>query len=145
MPSKADTTGKITGRCYCGAVLLRSDTPPATVAYCHCSDCRRWTGAPLPAFAALSTTDLHTSPDQGVGVSHSKGVTRWNCTSCGSPLMARFEYLPNQVYVPLGLLDQAADLPPALHCHANAAYPWLHVDDDTPRITGTARDTLNDT
>ncbi|WP_132858688.1 GFA family protein [Shimia isoporae] len=117
--------------------------PPTTVAYCHCSDCRRWTGAPLPAFAAFGATDLTVSPEQDAGVSHSEGVTRWNCHSCGSPLMARFEYLPDQVYVPLGLLDQAADLPPALHCHSEAAYPWLHVDDDIPRITGTARDTLN--
>ncbi|MCP4822328.1 MAG: GFA family protein [Shimia sp.] len=135
----------MTGRCYCGAVLLRSDALPATVAYCHCSDCRRWTGAPLPAFAAFNTADMTTTPDQGAGVSHVKGVTRWNCAACGSPLMARFEYLPNQVYVPLGLLDQAADLPPALHCHADAAYPWLRVKDDAPRITGSARDTLNDT
>lgn len=145
MPSEATTPNEITGRCYCGAVLLRSKAPPLTVAYCHCADCRRWNGAPLPAFAAFNVADLTATPDQGAGISHTQGVTRWNCQSCGSPLMARFEYLPDQVYVPLGLLDQAAELPPALHCHADAAYPWLHVQDTAPRITGTARDTLNDT
>lgn len=145
MPSEATNPNNITGRCYCGAVLLRSTAPPITVAYCHCTDCRRWTGAPLPAFAAFNAADLTATPDQGTGSFHAEGVTRWNCAPCGSPLMAQFEYLPDQVYVPLGLIDQAADLPPALHCHANAAYPWLHVRDNAPRITGTARDTLNDT
>ncbi|KPA21718.1 Glutathione-dependent formaldehyde-activating enzyme [Shimia sp. SK013] len=144
MPSDGTTHHKITGRCYCGAVLLVSDHLPATVAYCHCSDCRRWTGAPLPAFAAFGADHLSAKPDQGTGISHTQGVTRWNCNACGSPLMARFEYLPDQVYVPLGLIDQAADLAPALHCHADAAYPWLHLQDDAPRVFGSARNTLND-
>lgn len=137
----ADTA--FTGRCYCGAVSLHSGNPPLTVAYCHCSDCRRWTGAPVGAFAAFRATDLSSTPNQGPGVSHTAGVTRWNCPSCGSPLMATFDYLPDQVYVPLGLIDQADRLPPRIHCHADSAYPWLHIEDTLERASASGRNTLN--
>lgn len=57
--------------------------------------------------------------------------------------MATFDYLPDQVYVPLGLIDQATALPPRLHCHADAAFSWLHLDDGLTRASGSGRNTLN--
>ena len=144
MPSKAAGT-PITGRCYCGAISLHLDTPPLTVAYCHCGDCKRWTGAPLPAFAAFPETALTATPALPTSFSTIKGVERWVCPTCGSPLAATFGYLPGQIYVPLGVLDQAAELAPALHCHAEAALPWLKMNDTAPRITGSARQSLCDT
>ena len=40
-------------------------------------------------------------------------------------MAARFDYLPGQVYVPLGVIDQILALPPQLHCHAHARVAWL--------------------
>ena len=48
----------ITGRCYCGKTTIRASRPPQMVAYCHCQDCRRATGAPVAAFAAFEVEDL---------------------------------------------------------------------------------------
>ncbi|MEM1302500.1 MAG: GFA family protein [Pseudomonadota bacterium] len=107
--------------------------------YCHCIDCKRVTGSPLPAFAAVS--DVVFEPALGDGRTFDSGVTRWTCDACGSPLAARFPYLPDQIYIPLGLIDQAADHPPTLHCHAEAALPWL-PEDNLPRSIGSGRDAL---
>jgi len=133
----------ITGRCYCGACRIKSVALPQAISYCHCSDCRRLTGAPIAAFAAFAPDDLTFAPALGAGMSHSPGVVRWFCTSCGSPLAATFEYLPGQVYIPVGLLDQAADLAPGQHAHYASRLPWLHIDDGLPRDAGSARDFLN--
>ena len=119
-------------------------TPPQTVAYCHCTDCRRWTGGALSAFAAFDRAALSAMPPLGAPVVHSAGVERWNCRACGSPLAAQFEYLPDQIYVPLGILDQIDDIAPEIHCHAESAPRWLHIADDLPRQIGSARNTLND-
>lgn len=43
----------LTGRCYCGATTVQATLAPLTVAYCHCIDCRRVTGAQVAAFAAF--------------------------------------------------------------------------------------------
>ena len=125
-------------------MTLACATPPLTVAYCHCADCRRWTGAPVAAFAAFERAALTATPAFGAPAVHNPGVERWNCAACGSPLAARVDYIADQVYVPLGLLDQIDNMPPQLHSHAEKAPPWLHLADDLPRSTGSARDTLND-
>ncbi len=137
MPSEQSQT--LSGRCYCGAVTLEFDTPPETVAYCHCADCKRWTGSPLPAFAAFAKDALTATSDMPEPFSTVQGVRRWICKVCGSPLAAAFDYLPNQIYVPIGVLDQAGSLAPQLHCHAENEIEWLHLHDGLPRTEGSAR------
>ncbi len=145
MPSDtAALTGNLTGQCYCGAVRVKASAAPFTTAYCHCSDCRRISGAPVSALAAFAPDSLLWTPALGVGVSHSAGVRRWFCTSCGSPLVARYEYLPDQSYVPIGLFDDASSLAPQSHSHAGSALSWLHLRDDLPKSTGSGRGRLND-
>ena len=136
-------TPAFTGRCYCGAHRIEAAAAPDTVAYCHCSDCRRVTAAPLPAFAAFAEGAVTITPDLAPAKEVTQGVVRHFCPDCGSQLTARFDYLPGQVYVPLGILDQADDLPPEVHCHNDSALSWLHVQDTAERIDGTARATLS--
>lgn len=133
---------KITGRCYCGKMHFAADVLPSVVSYCHCVDCRRLSGAPVAAFAAFDCKAVRYAPDPGVPVSHCAGVARWFCAACGTPLGATYDYLPGQIYVPLGLIDQAADLPPSLHSHSASAMPWLHIQDTLPRQENSARDVL---
>ena len=141
MTGDESSTTAFTGRCYCGAVTLVMPSPQ-TVAYCHCLDCRRWTGAPVAAFAAVAASDLVATPALGPAFTANPGVQRWTCSDCGSPLAAIFDYLPGQVYVPIGILDQAADLAPRLHCHSESQLQWLHIRDDLDRATNSARDIL---
>lgn len=136
------STHPIVGRCYCGATTLIAFTWPQVISYCHCSDCRRWSGAPVAAFAAFAPKKLSFKPGLGRPISVASGVKRWSCSSCGSPLAAEFDYLPGQIYVPIGILDQAAELAPQLHSHAEACLPWLHIADDLPRVAQSSRQTL---
>lgn len=128
-------------RCYCGAARLEITGPSHTVAICHCGDCQRWTGAPMPAFAASSPTSVSVLPLKSVTTNPS--VERWNCAACGSPIGATFAYLPDQIYIPLGIID-GDDLIPQIHCHAGQAAAWLHLDDGLPQAVGTGRDKLTD-
>ena len=139
MPS--EPTGPFTASCYCGASKLSLPRPPHTVAYCHCSDCKKWTGGPVGAFAAFDRADVI---DQ-LGASYKKiaSVERWNCPTCGTPLGAAFAYLPKQIYVPVGILDQAHLFPPQSHSYARDQFPWLELSDDLPRAHTTGRDGLN--
>lgn len=83
-----------------------------------------------------------TAAPQTVAYCHCVDCRRWTCATCGSPLAARFDYLPGQIYVPIGILDQAAELAPQLHCHAAQTLPWLCLNDDLPRSAGSARAVL---
>lgn len=132
----------VTGRCYCGATTIRATRMPRTIAYCHCLDCRRVTGAPVAAFAAFDEAAVSFAPDEGRRVTVSPGVLRSFCAACGSPLAGRYDYLPGQVYVALGVLDQAQHLAPRLHAHEAQRLAWLHIDDDLERFATTARSQL---
>lgn len=137
-----ETAGGITGRCYCGATKIRATRQPKAVAYCHCADCRRATGAPVAAFAAFDEAAVTFTPNEGQKVSPNPGVVRTFCAQCGSPLTGRFEYLPGQVYIALGLLDQANDLAPQLHAHEGQRLKWLNIHDDLTRIAASSRSQL---
>ena len=144
MPSETTeaTPHPITGRCYCGAHRFTSTRMPDVVTYCHCGDCRRVSGAPVAAFAGFGTGDISFDPPLSSSVTVSDGVTRWFCGSCGSPLAATYTYLPAQIYVSLGLIDQADALPPGRHAHSGNALSWLDIQDDLPRDTASARQAL---
>jgi len=137
-------TASITGKCYCGATSFRSSQPPQTVAYCHCNDCRRSTVAPVAAFAAFDEGTVTFTPSDGQKITANPGVTRSFCPECGSALTGRFDYLPGQVYVPVGILDQADAFPPRLHAHEENCLSWLRIEDDLPRIEGTSRNRLSE-
>jgi len=138
--------GAYAGRCYCGAVHVSAKAAPQTVALCHCEDCRRATGAPVGAFAAFAESDVDL---RGTGASEIRtanvtpGATRLFCGVCGSPIAASYDYLPEQIYIPLGILDQAGDLAPEVHAHCDDRLPWLHIDDTAERFPASSRAALN--
>ncbi|MFT6022199.1 MAG: hypothetical protein ACI9PY_000308 [Ascidiaceihabitans sp.] len=133
----------VTGRCYCGKTSLSASTPPIVTTYCHCHSCRRLTGGPVAAFSAFAKGDIDISPAPQHAEPVSAGVDRWFCARCGTALAATYDYLPDQVYVPIGVIDQADDFAPTQHCHAGSAMSWLHIADDLPRATDSARASLN--
>jgi len=134
----------LSGRCYCGHMRLKASDQPQVVTYCHCVDCRRVTGAPVGVFAAFDADHLTFEPPLDDGKSYVNGVTRWNCPQCCSPLAAQYPYLPGQIYLPIGLFDQAAELAPEAHSHSAQQLPWLHLQDDLPRSNGSGRGRLKE-
>lgn len=132
----------ILGRCYCGATEFRSSEPPTVVVYCHCSDCRRSSGAPVSVFAGFRDEATRFTPNAGHVVSPSPSVARRFCGSCGSPLSGRYDYLSGMVFVPVGLLDRPDDFPPTRHAHFGERLHWLDIDDDLERDAGSARERL---
>lgn len=53
-----------------------------------------------------------------------------------------FDYVPDQVWVPHGVIEDAADLVPSYHCFQDRAHPWVNSD-DLPGSTASGRDALN--
>lgn len=132
----------ISGRCYCGATTVRGEQPPQIVTYCHCLDCRRASGAPVSAFAAFDENAITFAPNEGQTVEIVKGARRSFCGRCGSSTAARYDYAPGQVFVSLGILDQADQFAPVQHAHAGHCLSWLKIDDTAERIAESSRTQL---
>ncbi len=98
----------------------------------------------MVAVAAFDADAVTFEPDDGRTVSVAPGAVRTFCDKCGSPLSFRGDYVPDQIYVPLGLLDQAGELEPHIHSYDSQRLPWLHIEDDIQRFANSARSRLVD-
>jgi len=121
-----------TGGCRCGAVRFHADAEPLSVSYCHCSDCRRATGAPVSAFVGFAAGAVSVSGDP-LRSFRNGPVTRSFCGTCGSPLAYADQRLADRVWFMLGAMDAPAGYAPTLHAWAAEQLPFLHVPDGLPR------------
>jgi len=78
-----------TGTCYCGAVELEMQGSPLDMGYCHCANCRKYSGAPLNAFTLWKAVDVKvTKGEEFLGTFESSKISnRRYCTKCGAHVM----------------------------------------------------------
>jgi hypothetical protein len=116
-PTKA-ALARISGRCLCGGIHFSFDSKIGQILQCHCSQCRRSSGARFVPYVALQRQALmkavHNNIQNTGGkkakypllstITLSEVATRHFCTACGS-LICMDYHAPNTVWVPLGILD----------------------------------------
>ena len=125
--------------CFCGAVRLRivSAASPIATSICHCSNCRRLSGAPflsnviLPADAlAVTSADGAASPDL-LEQATSKQVTRKRCAKCYAPVFASLGKA--RVVVPSSLFASPHPESWKPQHHLYYASRTLDMKDDLPK------------
>lgn len=127
--------GDFQGGCFCGAVRYAfSDVFDA--GYCHCSICRRTTGAPVIAWANTPRTSFRVTQGAPRFVATSSEFRRAFCAACGTLMWSesidagRWDL----VSVHHGTIDHAERIEPAVHiCHADRL-AWFRIDDALPRF-----------
>ena len=92
------------GGCHCGAVRYEMTAEVAHHALCHCTDCRKASGAPATAWA-MAAADQVTITGEPVTYASSEHGRRMFCGACGTSL-----FYTNEVVFP-GMIDvQSATL-----------------------------------
>lgn len=124
------------GGCFCGAVRYQVDGTPYDRTLCHCSICRRTTGAPLVAWFSVPRSGFRLVQGSPVPFRSSAGATRSFCGTCGSQLIFAADAAPDELDVALCTLDDPDALPPEDHTFHADRMRWLHVNDALPRHAG---------
>jgi hypothetical protein len=122
------------GGCLCGAVRYRAAAAPMRAVVCHCSMCRRHSGAPALVFVhfpAASFTRVRGAPAR---YRSSKYAERGFCSICGSTLTMHEEVLGDRVQVTLGGLDEPQRVRPDDHVWTQDQLPWFEINDHLPRF-----------
>jgi hypothetical protein len=129
----------IGGSCLCGGVRFEIAAAAGPFELCHCSRCRKATGAAFAAMLGVRTADFRF-------VTGEELVTRYEaplrdapppyraafCRRCGSPV-------PNPdlgsawCEVPAGLLDDDPGLRPDKHIFIELKAPWHEITDALPQ------------
>ena len=132
MPPKEDSP-RYSGGCLCGQVRYQVDAAPLNTEYCHCSMCRRASGAPVLGFASFPASALVWLAGAPREYVSSPGAWRGFCPNCGGALTFRSTEGPARIAITLGSLDDPASLPPRQHIFEADRIAWLNIADSLPR------------
>ena len=100
------------GRCLCGAVQYTLNGEPISVLDCHCSMCRRESGAASLVYAGYRRTDVSISGSIKY-YRASNIASRGFCPNCGSPICYEDDADPQSIWLTVGTHDDAGSLPVA--------------------------------
>ncbi len=117
------------GGCFCGRTRYEVTGAPFHQTNCHCSICRRTTGAPFVAWFSVRPSEFRwLSGDPSHFRSSPKG-TRSFCTHCGTQLTFQGDDYPDEIDITTCSLDHPQTVPPRDHTHASNKLQWIELCD----------------
>ena len=127
------------GGCLCGAVRYQYDARPLALNACHCSDCKKLSGAGYSCVVLGDRTAF----------SHTGEVARWRklaqsgreidivrCAVCGVRLWHEPVQAPQFVFIQAGALDDASWFVPSSHIWVSRASPSAAFAPDALQVEG---------
>jgi hypothetical protein len=134
MPSAG---GKVGGSCLCGAVSFEVLLPFDRFVHCHCSRCRKATGAAHSSDAVVKPAAFRwTSGEVNVvryDLPTARSFATCFCRICGSHL-PHFTRSGREVIIPAGTFDDDPGVAPSAHECWSSKAPWYHIDPDAPVV-----------
>ena len=127
----------LTGGCMCGAVRYECASEPLMAGNCHCLDCQRATGTAYASefFAPRSTVKItgeakyyESKGDSG------NSIRRGFCPTCGSRLFTLLTFMPENIGIMAGSLDDASGHKPVFDIYTSSAQPWDHLQPETTKF-----------
>lgn len=127
--------GSREGGCACGAVRYRLLSMPFDTGWCHCTICRRVSGAPAMVFSTVPAGDfLVTAGEDAVGTARLTAFGRRSfCARCGTPLTIAVDHQPETIDFTVGSLDDPDAVAPGFHIFRASKVAWFETADDLPR------------
>jgi hypothetical protein len=126
----------LTGGCFCKFIRYRIDASPFHEANCHCTICRRTSGAPFVTWFSVPSRAFTLMSGEPTAFSSSDHGTRTFCPRCGTPLTFSSRKTMDEIDVTVGSLDEPAMVPPKIDIFVSSKLPWVVRDDDLPSFSG---------
>lgn len=120
------------GACFCGAVRLEVSGAPGLQGYCHCDDCRSWSGTPVTAYCLWPAAAVKVTAGAEHLATYSRdGKTiRQHCAKCGGAVMTETEAFGMiDVYPPV-----TPDFPFAPAAHIYYGMRMIDMPDGLPKF-----------
>lgn len=129
----------LAGMCLCGTVRYAVADAFVYAMNCHCSNCRRTTGAAFKPIAGIerSKFNLTKGADDLLVVGEPDGNDT-HCKLCGSFLYSVVND-GSYVHVAMGSLVDDPSIRPSKHIFVGSKAPWFTITDDLPQFEEHAR------
>lgn len=123
----------LTGGCLCGRIRYEAGGAPYNATICHCTMCRRATGAPFVAWFSVPRSQFRLVGQPRRFRSSSK-ATRSFCPECGSALTFELDEAVDEIDVTTASLDDPDRMPPADHTYAGDRLEWVSLGEGLPQF-----------
>ena len=128
----------VRGSCLCGGVRFEATPPFPRASHCHCSRCRKHSGAngglqariPRERFRLLQGADLVRAFRPG------DGAVKAFCATCGSSLFGGDWPDGEEISIRMGAFDDDPGIRPQFHTFVDSRAPWDTIADDFPQHPG---------
>jgi hypothetical protein len=128
----------LAGQCYCGAVRYQVADAFRYAVNCHCSNCRRTTGAAFKPLAGIEREKLVvTAGANQLSTFGQEKAHDAHCRICGSLLYSLVRD-GAFVHVAMGTLVDDPTIRPTHHIFVGSKAPWFTITDDLPQYEGHA-------
>lgn len=129
----------LTGGCHCGAVRYEARGETSHAALCHCTDCRRVSGAPALAWFTVAADDFAFTAGTPIRYASSDRALRQFCGACGAQLtFAEHAYNGERIDITTCSLDDPDAAPPKGHIYTQSRVAWMSGLDALPEHPGDA-------
>ena len=123
------------GGCFCGYVRYEAHAEPAKPTCCHCTICRRTSGAPFVAWFTVPARDYRLVGGQPARFASSSDSERSFCPRCSTPLTFQSRQHPDEIDVTTGSLDDPEAVPPRDHTFTRSQLSWVKLADGLPTFS----------
>jgi hypothetical protein len=138
LPSPLETimSALLKGSCLCGGVRFEVEAPFIRAGHCHCSRCRKHSGAfgltqarvAREQFRLLEGGELIRVYGKG------QGAVKAFCSVCGSSLFGGTWPDGAQVSIRMGAFDDDPGIRPQFHTYVASRAPWDRIVDNLPQF-----------
>jgi len=129
------STQTLEGSCLCGAISYSVTGDPARFMHCHCSRCRKSSGAGHSSNLFVNKASISWKGDtasiKSYKIPDAERFTRTFCSRCGGPLPREIADM-QMVFIPAGTLDDEPNIKPQARIFTASAASWSCSGDDIP-------------
>jgi hypothetical protein len=126
----------LAGGCFCGHLRYEASGPVTDETNCHCTICRRTSGAPFVSWFSVSAANFRLTRGTPQRFRSSEGGERAFCPRCGTPITFQYDALPDEIDITTCSLDEPEQLPPQDHIQTSSQLSWLSRNHELPRFSG---------
>ena len=112
----------LAGGCFCGSIRYQAGSSPLSATNCHCTMCRRATGAPFVTWFGVLVKG------EPVRFNTSEHVTRSFCSCCGTHLTFQYANVSDVIYVTSCSLDDPTLASPVDNIYTDTRLAWIGPD-----------------
>jgi hypothetical protein len=121
-----------TGGCHCGQLRYQFSGALHDIAHCHCSICRRVSGAVVTTWITVPASAFQWLTGEPARYDSSSTCARYFCRNCGAQLALVTQLSADTIDVTIATLDHPEQAPAERHIWTDSRLPWLHLDEHLP-------------